>query len=172
MALAIVVADTSVLVNFLKIDRMDLVGACPRRFIATDHVGAEITDAYPDQRARYEAAIVAGHLDICTITDPIEAELFAKLGPGKRLGAGECSAIAVAINRRFALAIDDNRAVNRALAEAGLAGHELEILRTQDVMVALIRAGVIDVANADQIKETWARHHRFRIKATTFADLL
>jgi len=172
MALSIVVADTSVLVNFLKIDRMDLIGACPRRFLATDHVGGEITDAYPDQRARYEAAIAASQLDVCTITDPVEAELFAKLGLGNRLGAGECSAIAVATNRQFALAIDDNRAVNRALSEAGLAGHQLEILRTQDVMVALIRAGIIDVANADQIKETWAKHHRFRIKATTFSDLL
>jgi hypothetical protein len=38
---AIVVADTSVLVNFLRIDRMDLIGHHPQRFLATDHVDAE-----------------------------------------------------------------------------------------------------------------------------------
>lgn len=172
MAGGIVVADTSVLINFLRIDRMDLIGASPRRFLATDHVGAEISDSYPEQRSRYEAALAARELDVCTVTDPAEVALFVKLDPGRRLGAGECSAIAVAINRRLALAIDDNRAVRRALQEAGLADHALEILRTQDVMLALIHAGAIDVAGADRIKDAWAAHHRFKIKATSFADLL
>lgn len=49
---AIVVADTSVLVNFLRIDRMDLIGAHPASFIVTDHVAIEIADTYPDQQAR------------------------------------------------------------------------------------------------------------------------
>src|SRR5713101_6551192 len=120
MTPSVVVADTSVLINFLKIDRMDLVAACPRRFHATDHVAADIADSYAEQRARYDAAVTARQLDTCAVTHPAEAALFARLGPGRRLGAGECSAIAVAINRRFALAIDDNLAVNRALPEAGL----------------------------------------------------
>ncbi len=172
MALSIVVADTSVLINFLKIDRMDLIGAHPRRFLATDHVASEIADSYPEQQARYQAAVAARHLDTCTVIDPAEVALFVSLGPGQRLGAGECSAIAVAIKREFALAIDDNRAVNRALREAGLASQKLEILRTQDVMLTLIRADILDVAAADRIKEAWAQHHRFRIKAASFADLL
>ena len=44
MTSAIVVADTSVLLNFLKIGRMDLIGSHPRRFLATDHVENEISD--------------------------------------------------------------------------------------------------------------------------------
>jgi predicted nucleic acid-binding protein len=169
---SIVVADTSVLINFLKIDRMDLIGAYPRHFLATDHVADEIVDAYPEQQARYQAALAAQHLDTCSVTHPEEVALFTRLGPGHRLGAGECSAIAVALHRGLALAIDDNRAVNRALREAGLAGRKLEILRTQDVIVALIRAGVLDVAAADRIKDAWANQHRFRIKAASFSDLL
>ncbi|MGO9267218.1 MAG: hypothetical protein ACLQBA_20470 [Candidatus Binataceae bacterium] len=172
MLSSIIVADTSVLINFLKVDRMDLIGAYPRQFLATDHVADEIADAYPEQQARYRAALAAQHLDTCSVTDPDEVALFIRLGPGQRLGAGECSAIAVAVHRDFALAIDDNRAVNRALREAGLAGRKLEILRTQDLIVALIRAGVLDIAAADQIKDEWANQHRFRIKGASFSDLL
>jgi hypothetical protein len=90
----------------------------------------------------------------------------------KSESAGECSAIAVALHRGFALGIDDNRALNRALREAGLAGQTLEILRTQDVILELIVAGVLDVAAADKIKDDWENQHRFRIKVTSFSDLL
>jgi len=172
MLSSIVVADTSVLINFLKIDRMDLIGAYPRRFLATDHVTGEIIDAYPEQQARYKAALAAQHLETCSVTDPNEVALFARLGPGQRLGAGECSAIAVALHRGLALAINDNRAVNRALREAGLAGSKLEILRTQDVIVALIHAGILNVPTADQIKDAWANQYRFRIKEVSFSDLI
>jgi hypothetical protein len=39
-------------------------------------------------------------------------------------------------------------------------------------MIALIRSGVLTVETADRIKDEWAREHRFRINAVTFADLL
>ena len=167
---AIVVADTSVILNFLRIDRLDLLGSFPRRFLATEHVAAEITR--PEQQARYAAAVVAGEVDTCIVTDPAEVALFARLHQGGRLGAGECAAIAVALLRGHALAIDDNKAVGRAVREAGLAAARLDILRTPDVMVGLIRAGVLDVAAADAIKAEWEAHHRFRIKATSFQELL
>lgn len=172
MPSSIVVADTSVLINFLKVDRMNLMGVYSRCVLATDHVASEIADAYPEQQGRYQAALTAQHLETCSVTDPDEIALFARLGAGQRLGAGECSAIAVALHRGFALAIDDNRAVNRALREAGLVGRKLEILRTQDVIIALIRDGVLDITTADQLKDMWANQHRFRIKAESFSDLL
>ena len=170
MTAATVVADTSVLINFLKIDRMDLLGRHPCRFVATDHVEAEIED--DEQRARYAAAVAAGYLETCTVTDAKEVALYMRLGPGQRLGSGECSAIAVALNRHHAIAIDDNKAVNRALLEAGLAATKLEIMRTPDVMVVLIRAGVLTLEEADSIKDVWGQQHRFRIQAASFRDLL
>jgi predicted nucleic acid-binding protein len=170
MTSAIVVADTSVLLNFLKIGRMDLIGSHPRRFLATDHVENEITDE--TQRAAFLAAVASGHLDTCTVNDRREVELFLRLAPGVRLGAGECSALAVAVNRGHAIAIDDNRALNRAFRDAGLGSVRIEIIRTPDVMIALIRSGVLTVEKADRIKDEWAREHRFRINAATFADLL
>jgi predicted nucleic acid-binding protein len=169
MESTIVVADTSVLINFLRIDRMDLIGCHPQRFLATDHVGAEISDGYPEQQARYQAAIASGLLDTCSVIDPEEVSLFLRLGLGQRLGAGECSAIAVAANRKYPIAIDDNQAVKRAVRAVGA---KLEVIKTADVMVALIRIGALDVVAADRIKDTWALHHRFKVKANSFRELL
>ncbi len=169
MQSAIVMADTSVLINFLRIDRMDLIGRHPQRFLATDHVDAEITSDYPDERMRYQTAVASGLLDTCSVVDPDEVALFLRLRPGERLGAGECSALAVAINRKYPIAIDDNRAVKRAVREVGA---RVEVVKTVDVVVALIQAGVLDIAAADQIKDIWERHHRFRIKAASFRDML
>jgi predicted nucleic acid-binding protein len=89
-----------------------------------------------------------------------------------RLGAGECSAIAVAITRRYAIAIDDTCAIKTALREAEIKGIKLTILRTQDIMLALIRASILTVDEADHIKADWAENHRFRLKTRSFRDLL
>jgi predicted nucleic acid-binding protein len=169
MPTAIVVADTSVLINFLRIDRMDLLVRYPRRFLVTDHVASEIADAYPEQRARYDAAIKAGQMDVCSVTDIDEVNLFLRLRPGNRLGVGECSAIAVAMKRQHALAIDDNRAVKTAIRDIGMA---VDIIRTSNVMITLIRSGRLDLAEADAIKTDWEQNHRFRIKAASFSELL
>jgi predicted nucleic acid-binding protein len=115
MRSTIVVAGTSVLINCLRSDRMDLIGRHPHRFLATNHVGAEISDGCPEQEERYHAAIASGRVDTCSGIDPKEISLFLRLGPGQRLEAGECLAIAVAINRRYPIAIDDNWAIKQAV---------------------------------------------------------
>jgi predicted nucleic acid-binding protein len=151
---------------------MDLIARHPHRFLATNHVEAEITAFYPQQQSDYQACVSAGEIDTCSVVDTDEVNLFLKLRQSNRLGYGECSAIAVALTRHHAIAMDDNRAVSRALCEAGLVGTTLQVLRTPDVMVDLIRSGVLTIAEADVIKDAWAQHHRFRIKAASFADLL
>lgn len=168
----VVVADTSVLINFLKIDRMDLLGRYPGRLIATDHVESEVAEDYPEQRARYIAAVASSLLATCLVTDPAERALFFRLGPGMRLGAGECSAIAVAITRGYAIAIDDSRAIKTALREADAKGAKLTVLRTQEIMLALIRTSVLTINQADQIKADWEQNHRFLLKTQLFRDLL
>lgn len=168
----IVVADTSVLINFLRINRMDLISRYPGRFLATDHIKSELADDYPEQQTRYDTAVSAGLLDTCSITGTAEVALFARLGPGVRLGAGECSAIAVALSRGYAIAIDDNRAINAALREAEMVQAQLVVLRTQDIIVSLIRASVLTLDEADNIKADWEQRHRFRLKIHSFRNLL
>ena len=170
MAPTIIVADTSVLINFLRIDRMDLIGAHPHSFLATDHVATEIID--PIQQRRYATALAAGSLVEQRVNDPVEVAIFLCLAQRGRLGAGERSAIAVALNRGYRLAMQDNRAIRRAIQEAGLSGNAVPIVRTQDIVVELIRGHMLTVENADDMLADWANNHRFKLKITSFSELL
>ncbi|WP_334127308.1 hypothetical protein [Sneathiella sp.] len=147
---------------------MDLIADHSHNFIVTDHVVAEITDHYPDQQSRFAQAQAAGILQQVSITDPAELALFAGLTASGRLGTGECSAIAFASHQGHILAIDDRRASNHARRVS----RNLQILTTQDLIVSMIHESLLDVAQADAIKDEWANHHRFRIAVQSFADLI
>lgn len=162
----VVVADSSVLVNFLRVNRLDLIAAYSCDFIVTDHVADEIT-GYPEQQKRFEAAQKDGTIRQVRVAHPAEIELFARLDNG-RLGAGERSAIAYAVRRRHLLAMDDQRATNHAR----LVCPELTILTTQDLVIGMISEGLLDIAEADAIKEEWARKHRFNLNIGSFAEII
>jgi predicted nucleic acid-binding protein len=170
----LLIADTSVLINFLNVDQMCLIGKHNPRCAITDHVQAEITDFYPRQQARLSAAISEGHVEVTTVTADAEIELFAKLQalPFRRLGAGECSAITVAIKRGYSLAIDDKRAMQDAQAFAASENANVAVLTTQDIVVRLIRAGVLPVEQADVMLIAWRTQYRFTLPIKSFADLL
>lgn len=163
-----VITDTSVLVNFLCLDKVSLlVALAGRKFVITDHVRAEITDHYPDQLRRLEQALVAGHLEEIAVTDISEVALFATLTT-TGLGIGECSAIAVAVIRNWAIAIDDKTACKR-IAKLFPA---LTVLTTESLMVSLIQAGALTVAEADTMKSDWEMNYRFRLSFGSFAEKL
>ncbi len=65
---AIIVTDTSVLINFLRIDRTDLTASHSHDFLATDHATAEISDRYPDQQQRFAEALDAGIISETRVT--------------------------------------------------------------------------------------------------------
>lgn len=161
------VLDTSTLINFLAVRRLDLLQDHPQyRFVVTDHVRAEVTAHYPEQLAQLESALAAGWIREIPVTTPEELELFAELNKPGRLGAGECSAIAVAVCRKRPLVMDDKAARARASAF----NPPVNLLDTETIMVALIRAGHLSVADADRIKSEWERDHRFKLKFGSFAD--
>ena len=164
-----VIIDTSVLLNFLKIERLELLTEHPDyRFLMTEHVRREITEEYPEQIGSVEVAIDSGALEEIRVDDPAELEAFARLHATGRIGAGECSAIAVVANRNLALAIDDRRArteAHRHLRSMGL-------MNTESIMLSLIRANVLDVTTADAIEQDWEEKHRFRLPFASFGDRL
>lgn len=163
-----VVLDSSVLINFLRIDRVDLLAGLPLRFVVTPHVAAEISDGFPKQRAQFQAALATGAVEQRDVVEAAAIGHFGRLRATGRLGAGECAAIAYAVTNDFALALDDRRATR----EAGALMPASRILRTADLMVSAIRAGLLTLAEADAIKEMWEKKHRFRLKITSFGDLL
>ena len=163
----IIVTDASVLMNFLRIDRMDLIASHSHAFVVTDHVVAEISDRYPEQRQRLGEATGRGTVSETSITSPEELSLFESLSASGRLGAGECSAIAMAVHRRFALAIDDRQAT----VQARRTDSTLRVLTTQDLVVSMIGEALLDITEADRIKDEWAARHRFRLKLDSFRDI-
>ena len=164
----IIVADASVLINFLRIDRMDLIARHSDRFLVTDHVAAEVTDFYPDERTRLDGALHSGVLEQVSVDDQQEVVLFSALAASGRLGTGERSAIALAICRGYVLAMDDRRAIKQAQEEKPA----LRILTTRDLIVTMICQNLLSVSEADELKESWAKHHQFRLLIKSFSELI
>jgi predicted nucleic acid-binding protein len=162
------IIDSSTLVNFLKIDRADLLASHPSyRFIVVDAVRAEVTKHHAAQVATLDTAFAAGQLfedQPAAATSIAELAAFAAMASIK-IGVGERAAIAAAKTRGLPLAMDDERAWKRA-------GRGLTRLDTVSVMVALIKDGGIDVATADAIKNDWEQNHKFiKRHFLSFAEL-
>ncbi|MEW6238150.1 MAG: hypothetical protein AB1656_22400 [Candidatus Omnitrophota bacterium] len=87
---------------------------------------------------------------------------------GKRLGKGESAAIAAAVARNGSVAMDDKTA--RRIARKMFP--KLSLLDTQTLMVSLIRHGILDIDEADRIKNIWETQHRFTLKINSFKDLV
>lgn len=160
-----IVVDTSVLINFLRVDRLDLFARHPDfEFLVTEHVKAEVTRNYPQQLQRLLDGCQSGAVCEISVNNLAELETFNTLFSGKRLGAGECAAIAAAYHRGLLIAVDDKQAKKAA--------HRLckphSVLDTVDLMVFFIRAGLLDVAQADEIKRDWEANHRFRLPFNSF----
>lgn len=166
--LPIIISGTSVLINFLAINRMDLIKRHMCRLLITNHVRHEVTEHYEEQLTRLQQALDQGILEEIPVTDPNEIETFSKLTELERFGSGECACIAVAINRGYTLAIDDKKATNQARCSCPT----IKILTTQDLMVSMIKSELITVHEADAIKDEWASIHKFKLKIRSFADFI
>lgn len=161
----LVVADASFLINFLAIDRMDILGRLPQfRFHIVNHVLAEIR--YETQRARMRTALEAGTVTEIEITEPAEILLYEDFR--RFLGDGESASLAVAVTRRWVIAADEKGAFRREVfARLG----EDYLLDTLGALVTAIKAGLITVADAETLRAQ-LRTHRFEMDATPFDELL
>jgi len=142
-----VVTDANIIINFLHIERLDILGSRlgslrGLRFAIPDHVVDEIT------RERQASALARvmneGLLDRLEITDLDEIQTLA--GLLDRLGSGEAACLAIAMHRGFMLASDEKGYFRRiAIDRIG----EERILGTAEIIIEAIRADVVGVAEAD-----------------------
>lgn len=160
------VIDTSVLINFIVVERLDLLAALPGTVcVVTDHVRGEVTDDYPEQVDLLFDALERGFLAILRVDSVEELQTFAAL-ESTGLGAGERSAFAAALHRLYMVAIDDRRAIK-------IASQTLEcisIIRTETIVRELIAGGIVSVAEADSIKDRWESRNRFKLPFASFGD--
>ena len=157
-----ILLDTSVLLNFVNIGRLELLGQLDTPIVLFDQVLDEIKR--PRQREAVEDAMAAGLLDLQSIRNPVEVALFADLRAAGRLGAGECAVLAVALTRNWIAGLQDRR----ARLEGQRRRKGLVIYQTEDLVLALIRAGHLTVEQADGFLAEWATQHRFRSRFTSF----
>ena len=146
---ALLVADTSVLVNLAILDRLDLFAATGFEAHVPNHVVREVIR--PEQRGRLDRALAVGQLTEIEITDIAEMTEYA--GLRKRFGDGESAAMAVAFSRRWAIAVDEAGPVRRIVLER--LGPDL-LLTTPALLTRAVRQAVIDVAEIPAIREVLA----------------
>ncbi len=161
-----VVLDPSVLLNFLRVGRLDLLLELPQHvFLVTDHVPGEVTE--PAHASGLGEAIAEGLMREVRVDATDEVEAFGRLVGLRVLGVGECAALAVAVRRGLQIAIDDRTARKKAVA---LFGFE-RFVGTAELVVAAIRSGLIDVPSADEMKRRWESELRFRLGFESFGEL-
>ena len=163
---ATIVLDTSVLLNFVNIGRLELLGQLDTAVMLPDQVFDEIKR--PGQREAVEDAVASGVLDLQGIRNPSEVALFADLRADGRLGAGECAVLAVALTRHWIAGLQDRR----ARLEGQRRRKDLAICQTEDLVLKLIQAGHLTVEETDGFLVEWTTRHRFRARLTSFRGLM
>lgn len=161
----LVVADSSFLINFLVLDRMDILGVLAQfRFHVLNHVRAEIRRE--NQRARLEAAVELGIVTEIEITEPGEILLYDELR--RFLGDGEAASLAVAVSRRWVIAADEKGRFRRELfRRLG----ENYLLDTAGALVTAIKVGVFPMEQAEALR-TQLRENRFEMDLRPFDELM
>lgn len=157
-----IAVDTSVLLNFLKAQRLDLLRACGARLVIPAEVRSEVRR--PDQVAALDAALSAGWIVEETMTATVEVALFAQLAARGTLGLGERAVIALAVSRGWGAALQDKPAREEALRR----NKAVELHGTESFVREAIEHGAITWQEADALLLEWRTQHRFRSMLTTF----
>ena len=161
----VVVTDASVLINFLHMQRLDLLGSLPGyRFVVPEHVVREILR--PAQGTILAQAFDDGTLDRMSIKDLEALALFADLV--HVMGKGEASCIALAATNGWLVACDERGLVQRVTKEKLGDGR---LLNTAGILVLAIRAGLLSIDEADRLKGILARY-RFKLKFKSFREVV
>lgn len=161
-----VFVDASSLINFLRINRLDLLIGCWAVLHIVEEVKGEILDA--DEMAVLESALEAGLIRVYAVTELSDIQLAMKLYDDLGLGKGEAFSFLAAKRENGLLIIDDVTAVKRSVRFVpGVTVHN-----TKDIMLKAISNGQISVDEADAIKSEWATQHRFALPFGSFADIL
>ncbi len=159
-----IVLDASVLLNFVKIGRIELLGYLDTSVVLLDQVLDEVRR--PEQREAVEDAVKAGILDLQSVRNPVEVALFANLRADGRLGAGECAVLAVALIRDCVAGLQDRK----ARVEGQRRREDLALCQTEDLVLNLIQSGHLTIEEADGFLVEWAAKHRFRSRLTSFYE--
>ena len=139
------VIDACVLINLAIVDRLPILENIPgARFLVLEDVRSEVTE--PSQRSRMERAIEDGKLDTTQLKGEKALETYAELR--RVLGKGDAACVAYAEANECFVATDDRRMMKEIDRRCGKG----RTITTPGLIVLAIRAGVITIEQADEIK--------------------
>lgn len=162
----VVATDTSVLINLIHAGRLDILGRLEGwTFAVPSQVEEEISR--PEQAEALAQAVTRHVLRRETSTDPREIDRYAEL-VHLRIGRGEASCLAMALEREWMVASDER---GRFLRVARERLGEGRLVNTPGLLLLAIRRAVISVDEADRIKAV-LEARRFRMAFRSFRDLL
>lgn len=165
----VIIIDASVIVNFLRVDRVKLLARLPYRLYITDHVKAEISGIFREQKKRLNVAERTKIITEYRVESLDELTLVATICRDRKcLGRGEASAMAAAVHNKWAFGVDDKAAKNHCKSKYP----DIPVFGTADLIVKLIHRNVLTIEDADGIKDDWAKNHSFCLTIKTFQDLL
>ena len=163
-----VALDANVLINFLSVQRLDLLECLPGfRFVVPMQVVQEVCHPdFPDQTALLRASLAAGRLREETSASAAKSSYFAEFCQVMDLGEAACLALAEARGWHVA---SDEKGIFMGIAQKRLG--ENRILNTPGIMLLAIKAGLLQVQEADALKARW-EPQRFKAAFASFADAL
>ncbi len=161
----IVVADASVVINLLHVERLEtMTRLLGTRFTLPEEVIAEVV--HQEQRAALQAILDSGAIDRCSLDALSGSATLVELRD--TLGLGELACLALAEQHGWTIAADERGRFKReALSRVG----KDRLLRTQDLLLRAIRQQLMTVDEADKDKETLATK-RCVMRFGSFRDLL
>jgi predicted nucleic acid-binding protein len=153
-----VASDACYLINFLAVDRIDLLA---RRTDYRIHVPLEVDAEIlrPEQRTRLLAAIDGGHLNTVELVEIPELTEYTGL-LRELIGKGEAACLAIAIARGWTVASDERRRFGR-LARERLP--DRPVITTRGTLVEAVGLGHLTVDEAFAIQDALAADHSFRM---------
>ncbi len=161
----VVVTDANIVINLHHTSHLHLLGRLPGlRFVVPDEVILEIRE--PSQAEMLRQLILAGTLETTSVSGTDELLVFADLS--SKLGLGESACLAIAQSRGWLVASDEKRLFLReAISRLGTA----RLLNTPGIFLLCIRAGLLDLEEADAAKDS-LELHRYKMSFNSFRDLL
>ena len=143
----IVVTDSSVIVSFANARMLSYRGGLTRfDFVYVGEVESEIE--YPATRRAFDEAKANRWLRQHVLTSAEGLASFARYET--MMERGEAASLSLAITEGWMIACDDHKAFRRE-AQSAL-GENKRLYTTAGLMMACIRNGVFDVAEADRLK--------------------
>lgn len=162
----LVILDTSVLINYAHVDRLDVLAGCFAEIRVVEQVQSELQRE--NQKLALDRALDSGIVTPCAVTDLSDIEEAFRLVFEDRRGRGESFSFVYARSQNGVLAIDDKRAV----ALFRRKHPELITATSKELMVRAIQRGLISIHEADAIKLIWENECRYKLLFGSFREQL